>query len=59
MQILHQVKNNLNTKDVINGISTDPRISNGYNNLWLDMAATASLKRQNNSWQILAMSHKI
>lgn len=26
------LKNNLNTKDVINGISTDPRISNGYNN---------------------------
>ena len=26
------LKNNLNTKDVINGISTDPRIANGYNN---------------------------
>ncbi len=26
------LKNNLNTKDVINGISTDPRIADGYNN---------------------------
>ena len=26
------LKNNLNTKDVINGISTDSRIANGYNN---------------------------
>ena len=26
------LKNNLNTNDVINGISADPRIANGYNN---------------------------
>ncbi len=26
------LKNNLNTEDIINGISTDPRIASGYNN---------------------------